>query len=500
MSVDKKISQLASGAPAQAGDEYVVARSGANYKLTLTNIAASMPPIGATTPNTGAFTTLTNGLGAVGTPSYTFTGDANTGMWSPTADTVAWSTGGSERMRLDTSGNLLVGTTTAAAGGLLTLNRAPAAAFGTPMLQVGGASFTSGGYYSVGLGFTDATYTEPPGEIAFVTTSDSGGTLGSIVFGTRSVTTNTAVTERMRIDASGNVGIGGTANAAAKLHILGTYPTSGNATVVNWINGTIPSGTTSIYYSVLSQPSTQAASFTLGQLLHYQAAQGTLGASSAVTSQYGYYADASLTGATNNYGFYSNIASGSNRWNFYAAGTAQNYFAGNTLIGTTTSGDGRLEVSQSANNKDVARFFSAGSGDVGQRAILVSKYDNNSTTSQIFVQFAINNNATTSGQINANGANAVAFGTWSDARLKENIVDLPPQLASICALRPVEFDYKTGGHQIGFIAQEMQTIYPDVVGENADKMLTVTGWSKTEARLVKAIQELAAKVAALEAR
>lgn len=63
---DKKISQLTSGAPAQAGDEYIVARSGANYKLTLTNIAASMPPIGATTPNTGVFTDLT----ASGTVSF----------------------------------------------------------------------------------------------------------------------------------------------------------------------------------------------------------------------------------------------------------------------------------------------------------------------------------------------------------------------------------------------------------------------------------------------
>ena len=38
MPTDQKISQLSSGAPAQAGDEYVVARSGANYKLTGTNL------------------------------------------------------------------------------------------------------------------------------------------------------------------------------------------------------------------------------------------------------------------------------------------------------------------------------------------------------------------------------------------------------------------------------------------------------------------------------
>jgi hypothetical protein len=38
MATDKKISQLTSGAPAQAGDEYVIARSGANYKLTGTDL------------------------------------------------------------------------------------------------------------------------------------------------------------------------------------------------------------------------------------------------------------------------------------------------------------------------------------------------------------------------------------------------------------------------------------------------------------------------------
>jgi len=37
---DTKISALSSGAPAQGGDEFIVARSGANYKLTGTNLLA----------------------------------------------------------------------------------------------------------------------------------------------------------------------------------------------------------------------------------------------------------------------------------------------------------------------------------------------------------------------------------------------------------------------------------------------------------------------------
>lgn len=122
------------------------------------------------------------------------------------------------------------------------------------------------------------------------------------------------------------------------------------------------------------------------------------------------------------------------------------------------------------------------------------------TTSQFLIGFTINNQATGSGQINANGASQAAFGTFSDSRLKENIVSLPSQLANILSLRPVEFDYKDGsGHQIGFVAQEMQGVYSDTVSEQ-NGFLTVTGWSKTEARLVSAIKELAAKVQALEAK
>jgi hypothetical protein len=47
-------------------------------------------------------------------PSITTTGDLNTGMWFPAADTIAFSEGGVEALRIDSSGNLLVGKTTSA--------------------------------------------------------------------------------------------------------------------------------------------------------------------------------------------------------------------------------------------------------------------------------------------------------------------------------------------------------------------------------------------------
>ena len=134
-------------------------------------------------------------------------------------------------------------------------------------------------------------------------------------------------------------------------------------------------------------------------------------------------------------------------------------------------------------------------GDASNSALTVAKYDNSSATTQILIRFVTNNGANGSGQINANGANSAAFGTFSDSRLKENIVDLPPQLANIMALRPVEYDYiesEGGGHQIGFIAQEVQAIYSDLVGERTDGMLTLSDMNKNDARLIKAMQEMKA--------
>ncbi len=55
--------------------------------------------------------TVQFGLGAAATPSITFTGDANTGIYSPGADTVATSTAGTEWTRVTNNGQILFNTT-----------------------------------------------------------------------------------------------------------------------------------------------------------------------------------------------------------------------------------------------------------------------------------------------------------------------------------------------------------------------------------------------------
>lgn len=175
--------------------------------------------------------------------------------------------------------------------------------------------------------------------------------------------------------------------------------------------------------------------------------------------------------------------------------------SGNLLVGTTSAGAMITAKTQTAFGSALATLGTT--GDTSFQAILVTKFDNNTTTSQNFIQFQVNNGGANCGKITANGANTAAFTSTSDARLKENIVDLPAQLENICALRPVEFDYiesEGGGHQIGFIAQEIQTVYPDVVNEQENGFLSVTGFSKTEARLIKAIQDQQALITNLTNR
>jgi hypothetical protein len=112
--------------------------------------------------------------------------------------------------------------------------------------------------------------------------------------------------------------------------------------------GTIQSDVTNQAHYFRSGASTVNATFTLTNLYHFASVQDTIGVSSTVTNQYGFYVDASLVGATNDYGFYGGIPNGTNRWNLYMAGTADNYLEGKLLIGTTTVSTFKLDVNGTA--------------------------------------------------------------------------------------------------------------------------------------------------------
>jgi hypothetical protein len=154
-------------------------------------------------------------------------------------------------------------------------------------------------------------------------------------FFTRSATAGTSLVEAMRIGSEGGVGIGATTLAAYSLRVSKNI-TGGTSAFAIASDGEIQSGVTSAFINYRSIPSTAAASFTLTNLYHFTATNGTLGAGSAITNQYGYWVSTSFTNATNNYAFYSDLPAGTNRWNLYMNGTAANYMAGQVGVGATS--------------------------------------------------------------------------------------------------------------------------------------------------------------------
>jgi hypothetical protein len=106
------------------------------------------------------------------------------------------------------------------------------------------------------------------------------------------------------------------------------------------------------------------------------------------------------------------------------------------------------------------------------------------------------------GSITQSGTTAVLYNVTSDQRLKENIQDAASASALIDSLQVRQFDWKTDNtHQrYGFIAQELVTVAPEAVHQpiDAEDMMAVD-YSKLVPMLVKEIQSLRIRLAALEA-
>ena len=140
--------------------------------------------------------------------------------------------------------------------------------------------------------------------------------------------------------------------------------------------------------------------------------------------------------------------------------------------------------------------------------------DNNSTNDAIFFSDA----TAARFMVISSGDFWSSDGGWvdSDETLKENITDASSKLADVLNLKVRNFNWKSSHHpdmsdkkMIGFIAQEMESVFPNLVNEHdinpqgKDGTPNMKKGIKTTALipiLTKAIQELSAQVTALEAR
>jgi hypothetical protein len=164
-------------------------------------------------------------------------------------------------------------------------------------------------------------------------------------------------------------------------------------------------------------------------------------------------------------------------------------------------------IGKTANGLSFAGFeanYSTGQTDVtvsGSECMNITRI----TSYGAVIRFFQTDAATICGSI-ATSAGATAYNTSSDYRLKENVQPMTGGLATVAALKPVTYDWiadQTAGE--GFIAHELQAVIPRAVTGEKDALdkdgnMDPQGvdFSKIVPHLVAAVQELTARLTALE--
>jgi len=249
--------------------------------------------------------------GAVGTPSITTTGDTNTGIFFPAADTIAFTEGGVEAMRINSSGNVGIGTGSPQVK--LELSGAGPVIFRLNDTVTNYWQLESNSYLAFNRGGTEAARFDSSGNLGIGTTSPSStlhlsGTLPILTFTDSNDSSTSRVyqdneafaidvdfanakassnlqfridnTERARIDSSGNLLVGAT-SAVLTTSRLTVDTGSSTAAGVFRINGT---NNTNLYVCNQSNSAYQPLSFRVDTSTEVGAINCTTSATSYVTS------------------------------------------------------------------------------------------------------------------------------------------------------------------------------------------------------------------------
>jgi hypothetical protein len=158
-----------------------------------------------------------------------------------------------------------------------------------------------------------------------------------------------------------------------------------------------------------------------------------------------------------------------------------------------TGGTSTFNVFGNSTFTDQLRIFNVPtSGGSGQQGILFRNTYNTggsifsmgaATTNDLILWYGGNG---TQGSITGNGA-GINYSSASDYRLKENVAPMVGALAKIAQLKPCTYTWKFNGSDgQGFIAHELQSVFPDAVTGEKDAVETYTDEDGNEQTKIKA--------------
>ena len=462
---------------------------------------------------------------------------------------------GTERLRIDSSGRVGIGCT-------------PTAQFAHNLIQIGnqatlganaalsttGQTFLTHNLYFDTSGTFQVFNTSNANEGAIISLAD-----GLFKFSNSAATTGTpTVTERMRIDSSGRVGIGNT-NAQQLLHV---WPDTANTSsaYVRVTSGDRGSGTgidlgsdsdgdgrlnvvSNANLKLYTNNTERMRIDSSGRVLI-----GTTSGNDALVVDGGSDAGTIQTNSTNSNGNMMTFkCSGTSK---FFIGSAGSFITGNS--GTTNQGiraeghllfatggasqkmrlgtNGALGVGGNA-NRMIHAVQNSSNGTVGVGAfengdennsntILFLSTVRNGTSGNNFLQ--CNRDQNNNGQgvkatffIRTNGdcdSDTNSYGGISDIKLKENIVDAKSQWDDIKNIKVRNFNFKDNPNQkmLGVVAQEVETVSAGLVKDCPDENITSPGPEGTSTKSVKysilymkaikALQEAQIRIETLESK
>ena len=453
---------------------------------------------GANGPLSGLFQN-----GSAATPGIAFLNEASTGLFRPAAGIAALAVQGAEFLRAVGTVNgvpAMLGLGTAAPAQMVDLAGSNSALWGVRMtngsvgtgarsgfiasngtqnlnIGVNGANFTANGVLAPSRGFV-----EGPAGIDFA----SGVTAGNaFTWGV-----GAAYAKAMAMDFQGNVTLTGGNLTFADGSFIGAAGFTGSAVItppatsLGYWNSTpavISTAATNLGYAGIQSKPTWNASGTGNANLYGYLAGGAVAptftkAGTATFRGYSFFGPGSAgafldsvtgfstsginnggntSGTINNYGCIHNAITGA-----AAAGGIQNNFATQLIVGTG-SGAG------TTTNYGLYITGNGGSGGTGATtnwALYSDSTANSALAGKLFLGYTTSNGSyplQVNGQIFATSATIAT----SDQMFKTNIAPISTALSLVYALNPVEFDFLPNethnfpaGRQIGFIAQQVQTV------------------------------------------